>query len=58
MAKQLVVKIMYENEPRKITATATKEQRGRLIAYNGKEKVADFPSDRIEYWALEDDIKK
>jgi hypothetical protein len=54
MPKQLVVRMQYEDEIRKIAATAVTEERGRLVAFNGAEKVAAFPLDKIEYWCLEE----
>jgi hypothetical protein len=54
MAKQVVVKVKYEDEIRKIPATAAKEQLDRLIVHNGNDKVAEFRLDKVEYWALED----
>ena len=54
MPKQLVVRMQYEDEIRKIAATAVTEERGRLVAFNGAEKVAVFPLDKIDYWCLEE----
>ena len=58
MAQRLLVKLDDERGPRKITATSVKEKQGRLIAYNGDQKVADFPIHRIEHWSLEENDKK
>jgi len=52
--KQLIVKMPYQDELRKITATRVQKQSGRLVAFNGTEVVAEFPEDRLEYWSLED----
>jgi hypothetical protein len=54
MPKQLTVRMQYEDGIRKIAATAVTEERGRLVALNGAEKVAVFPLDKIVYWCLEE----
>lgn len=53
MAKFLVVKRKYEDKASKIEATRVVEERGRLLAYDGENKVADFASDKIDEWSFE-----
>ncbi len=54
MAKILVVKVEYEDDLRKITATSVKTERGKLFAFDGENPVAEFTLDKVEHWSLED----
>ena len=54
MGKQLVVKVKYQDELRKISATDVKEERGRLVALFDSKKVADFNLDDVQQWSFED----
>jgi len=51
----LNVKLHFEDRRRRIPATEIKEENGRLYAYENGQKVAEFPSDRIEHWSFEKD---
>ena len=53
--KILNVKVHFEDHPRRIQATYVKEENGHLLAFNGGQKVADIPQDRIEFWSLDSD---
>ena len=53
LARVLNVKVQYENSVRKIPATDVKQENGRIQAFDGDKKVAEFPEDRIEYWSFE-----
>ncbi len=51
--KVLNVKMQYEDSVRKIPATDVKQVQGRVQAFDGDMKVAEFPEDKIEYWSFE-----
>ncbi|MGB2676168.1 MAG: hypothetical protein WAN12_03695 [Candidatus Acidiferrum sp.] len=57
MAKVAVVKIEYEDLPHKIPATRIREDRGKLLIFDGDEKVGEFSVDKIEYWTLKEEEK-
>jgi hypothetical protein len=53
MAKILNVKVQYDDVVHKIAATEVKEERGKLLAFDGEKKVGEFSKDNVEYWFLE-----
>jgi len=48
------LKVEYEDEPRKITATEVKKEYGKLMVYNGEKLVGEFNESKVEHWSLED----
>jgi len=57
MAKIAVVKIQYEDHAHKIPATKVKEERGKLLIFDGDEKVGQFSLDQVEYYTLSEEEK-
>jgi hypothetical protein len=54
MAKVLIVKLPYQDELRRIPCTSVKTERGKLLAFEGENPVAEFLLDKIEHWSFED----
>jgi len=52
MSKLLMVKVEYENKPRKIQATDVREQYGKLQIFDGEKKVGEFSLGKIEHWSF------
>jgi hypothetical protein len=48
----LLVKVEYEQEPRKIRATEVKEEYDKLQIYDGEKRVGEFPRHKIEHWSF------
>jgi hypothetical protein len=57
MGKFVIVKVEYEDKPRKIRATDVKEEYNRLQIFDGEKKVGEFPQSKIEHWSFSEDEK-
>jgi len=57
MSKVLLVKVEYEDSPRKIRATDVKEEYGKLHIFDGEKKVGEFPVGKVEHWSFSEEEK-